>query len=285
MSALDKTATLLRQDIPIGEIHKSENNPNEMSSRAFDLLVDNINKVGLTDPIMVCVLSSGGYRIIGGHHRFEAAVFLGFEEVPCTIITDPTFDQEEQDFQLVRMNAIRGKLSPKKFFALYQEFAGKYGDQILQDSFGFADDEEWKRLVDQTAKQLPDASLQAKFKEAAAEIKTIDGLSKLLNQMFTLYGNTVPYSYMVVEYGGQHSVWLRASKKTYEATLSLGHVAIDNSVSLDALLGALLIQVAGGKLAEALAAALEACPKLDIPDGFQGVPTEDKIASMKAMSD
>ena len=70
----------------------------------------------------------------------------------------------------------------------------------MQDAFGFAEEAEFKRLIAQTAKMLPDKELQEKFKEAAQEIKTVDGLSKLLNEMFTKYGDTLPHGYMIFDY-------------------------------------------------------------------------------------
>ena len=125
------------------------------------------------------------FRIVGGHHRFDAAAYLGLEEVPVTVIMDDAFDEDQERFQLVRMNMIRGKLDPQAFFDLYNSLAPAYSDEVLQDAFGFADEAEFRKLIDQTAKALPDKNLQKKFKEAAEEIKTIDGLSKLLNEMFT----------------------------------------------------------------------------------------------------
>ena len=78
-------------------------------------------------------------EIVGGHHRHKAASYLGFEEGPITIIMDPEFDEEQAEFQLVRMNAIHGKLDPQAFFQLYQGLQEKYSDEVLQDAFGFAE--------------------------------------------------------------------------------------------------------------------------------------------------
>src|SRR4029077_14760596 len=138
----------------------NERNPNKMKQRDFDLLCDNFNQTGWTDPILArpfdfkkmkslaklpedellkamekegCLL-----EIVGGHHRFDAAQYVGFEAGPVTVIMDPQFDEEKANFQLVRMNAIRGKLDPQAFFDLYNGLSKKYTDDVLQDAFGFA---------------------------------------------------------------------------------------------------------------------------------------------------
>lgn len=57
-----------------------------MTTREFDLLVDNMQRTGLTDAILVRPQGDGTYRIVGGHHRFDAAQFLGRNEVPCRCV-------------------------------------------------------------------------------------------------------------------------------------------------------------------------------------------------------
>ena len=92
MSASEKTERLLRLSLPVTALVKNEANPNKMAAREFDLLIDNIERTGLTDPILVrpldyekvfeiatkfdmpdlgLVLTKEElkYRIVGGHHR------------------------------------------------------------------------------------------------------------------------------------------------------------------------------------------------------------------------
>ena len=107
----------------------------------------------------------------------------------------------------------------------------------MQDAFGFAEEKEFKRLIEQTAKALPDKHLQDKFKEAAAEIKTIDGLSKLLNTMFTKYGDTLPFGYMIFDHAGQRSMWLRIEGKTMKALDLIGDMCIEHGRTVDDVIG------------------------------------------------
>ena len=270
VSAVDKTKSLLRLELPLSLLVKNEDNPNKMSARAFDLLIDNFEKTGITDPILVRPMGLAAtqdaikgkktkealetalidgehrFRIVGGHHRFDGAAYLGFDTAPVTVIMDPEFDEDQERFQLVRMNAIRGRLDPQAFFSLYSKLSDQYSDEILQDAFGFAEEAEFKRLIEQTAKALPDPHLQKKFKDAAKEIKTIDGLSKLLNEMFTKYGDTLPFGYMCFDHGGQRSMWLRIEGKTMNALDLIGTMCIDRGRTVDDLVGGLMQLIAKG---------------------------------------
>jgi len=308
LAAQNKTKALLRLDVPLGLLVKNEDNPNKMSAREFDLLIDNLEKTGLTDAILVKPLDfklalTGAaetkgdaakmvaylvehdlkLRIVGGHHRYDGAAYLGFDTVPVTIIMDPKFDEQQEKFQLVRMNAIRGKLDPQAFFKLYSQLSEEYSDEILQDAFGFAEEAEFKRLVAQTAKMLPDKALQEKFKESAKEIKTIDGLSKLLNEMFTKYGNTLPFGYMVFDHGGQRSMWLRIEGKTMTALELLGTMCIDQNRTVDDIMGGIVQAIAKGEFAEKVAAIVEKTPKAVLPKALSVAPTKDNLEKVAAL--
>ena len=203
--------------------------------------------------------------------------------MPCTIILDSNFDVDKERFQLVRMNAIRGKLDPQAFYDLYSKLSSAYADEVLQDAFGFAEEAEFKKLIEQTAKSLPDKHLQEKFKEAAAEIKTIDGLSKLLNEMFTKYGDTLPFGYMIVDHGGQKSIWLRVNGKTMNALGIIGTMCIDRDRTVDDVVGSLMQMIAKGDLQEVVEKIVEATPNAALPKKLSVSPTKDnleKIASL-----
>ena len=308
MAAQNKTKALLRLDVPLGLLVKNEDNPNKMSAREFDLLIDNLEKTGLTDAILVKPLDfklalTGAaetkgdaakmvtylvehdlkLRIVGGHHRYDGAAYLGFDTVPVTIIMDPKFDEQQEKFQLVRMNAIRGKLDPQAFFNIYSKLTEKYSDDVLQDAFGFAEEAEFQRLINQTSKMLPDKHLQDKFKEAAKEIKTIDGLSKLLNEMFTKYGNTLPFGYMVFDHGGQRSMWLRIEGKTMTALELLGTMCIDQNRTVDDIMGGIVQAIAKGEFAEKVAAIVEKTPKAVLPKALSVAPTKDNLEKVAAL--
>ena len=212
-AAIQKTANLVRCDVPVGSLEPNPLNPNEMGDREFNLLVDNMEKVGFTDPILVRIHPEheGKYRIIGGAHRWEVAKLLGFETVPVTIVDSNTLSDDEEKAQIVRHNIIRGKMSPQKFMHLYDSLGKTYSDEIAAEMFGFVDEEDFKKLIGATEKALPD-SLKKQFKDAAKELKTVDDLAKVLNTLFSQGGDTLPYGYMIFDFEGKTNIWLRMRK-------------------------------------------------------------------------
>ena len=211
--AIRRTGELKRVMLPIEMLEVSKLNPNEMSDAEFNLLYDNIRRAGITDPVLVRKLSETRYRIIGGAHRFKVAQLMEFKQVPCTVVDDKSFTEDEEKYQMVRHNVIHGKLSPQKFLQLYQSLSKKYSEEVAAESFGFVSVEEFRRLIKSTAAALP-KEMQEQFKEAAKELKTIDDLAKLLNHMFSTYGDTLSFGYMIFDFGGKDSVWLRMEGRT-----------------------------------------------------------------------
>lgn len=310
MGAREKTKALLRLDLPLSLLVKHKNNPNKMNAKEFDLLVDNLERTGFTDPILCkpfdfeavaaiakkhnpskepgdfiaeLISESQTFEIVGGHHRFDGAEYLGFTDAPCTIIMDPDFDEEQTEFQLVRMNMIKGRLDPEKFMAMFNKFSAKYSQDILQEAFGFADEAEFKKLVSQMAKTLPDPSLQNKFKEAAAEVKTIEGLSKLLNEMFSKYGDTLPFGYMVFDHAGKRSMWLRVDNKTMTALELIGQMCIDKNRTVDDVVGRILQSIAKGEQAELVEQIVAKTPEVTLPAKLSVAPTKDNLEKVEAL--
>jgi hypothetical protein len=319
MSVSKKNQFLKRMFLPLELLDDNPENPNEMTDRGFDLLVDNIDQVGFTDPMLVWpkdmieefdqflkamkangiavptdepsvefadALRATGIRFVfvGGHHRRQALQYLGESYGFCTVMMDPSFTEELAEAQLMRNNMIHGRVDPVKFGRLLQRQYDKgLSDDVIQEMYGFAEEAEFDKLKGQLASQLPTKDLQEKFRKAAEEIKTIDGLTKLLNRMFTLYGDTLPYGYLIVDYGGQHSVWLRASKKTFDAVTLIGQACIENQKSLDDVLGYVLQAIARGEAADLIGPALEKSPDV-VLEGVSALPTKDNLENMKALA-
>jgi len=279
LTVQERTAKLLRIDVGIDELVPNELNPNQMNDAEFNMLYDNIERMGVTDPILVRThpTEKGKYRIVGGYHRWEVAKLHGMETVPVTIIDDPEFDEDMEKFQLVRHNIIHGSMSPQRFMKLFDSLSKKYSDDVASEMFGFTDEEEFRKLVQLTAKGLPN-EMQAQFKEAASEIKTIDDLAQVLNRLFTAHGDTVPYNYMIFDYGKQEHIWLRmkpAQKKDFEDIAKLCKV---HSVTMDSVLTMLLQLTAQGALSmHEFNARLAKLPTITIPSHVE-LPTEETLA-------
>lgn len=287
VKATENTQALERIDISVEDLVPQEINPNEMTAKEFNLLVDNIQRVGFTDPILVRPhpTEAGKYRIVGGKHRWDAAKILEMKTVPCTVINNPDFDDDAERFQIVRHNIIKGSMSPQKFLDLYQSLHEKYEDDVAAELFGFAEQEEFRKLVQVTAKSLP-KEMQQEFKEAAKELKTIDDLATLLNRLFQQYGDTLPYGYMLLDFGGKESIWLRMQPKDKDHFIEFAAQCKEREVTVDSAMAALLAMVNDeeidlGAFFKEVASKLK---KVEIPKSIE-MPTLDFLDQHTKMED
>lgn len=58
-------------------------NPNEVDAINREKIRNSLRQEGFFRPVLVRTLSSGTYEIIGGAHRIEEAIALGFDKVPA----------------------------------------------------------------------------------------------------------------------------------------------------------------------------------------------------------
>ena len=148
----------------------------------------------------------------------------------------------------MRHNTIRGKLDTQKFTNLYEKMLNTgMSVEELADGFGFEDQVSLQKMIRQARKELP-ADLKEKFDEAAKEVKTIEDLSNVLNKLFTSYGSTLPYGYMLLDYGGKESVWIRMHKGDMKRVYEIGDLCKARSRSLDSVIRVALQLIAGGNL-------------------------------------
>ncbi len=213
------------KDIHIDDCVPNPWNPQEMDDDTFNALAESIEDAGMIDPIQVVTQEGGKYRIIGGEHRWKACSVLGYETIPAVILKEGEFDEDRQKFLTVRMNILSGKMNPSKFYDMYSGLSDKYTEETMQMMFGFAKEEEFKKLIDQTIKSLPD-EMQEKVKEAKKEIRTIDDLTNLLNNLFTEYGDSLPSNVMAFSYGGKEVMWILAEKELWNTVKKIKSDAI-----------------------------------------------------------
>ena len=108
--------------LPITELHPFEAHPFHLyTDEKMRELTDSIREHGILMPILVRPLDVGGYEIISGHNRVEAAKLAGLDEVPVTVreldddtatilMVDSNLQQREKLFPSERAWAYRMKL-------------------------------------------------------------------------------------------------------------------------------------------------------------------------------
>lgn len=208
------------EEIEVGKLIPDEMNPNEMDDRSFNALCESIQEEGWIEPIQVVpnVIDDGvvdGYFIVGGHHRAKAAEVLGMEKVPAVVLDPKKFDEDRRQWNLVKLNVLRGKLNPEKFARLYEDLTKRYDSEVVKTLMGFTSEDAFKRLYKDVKRQLP-PEMREKLDSVADEIKTIDDLSTVLNRLFAEYGETLPSNMMVFSWGGKEVLWVRCSDAVWK---------------------------------------------------------------------
>jgi ParB/RepB/Spo0J family partition protein len=178
------------KELDINLIDENSWNPNQMSDSKFNKLTEEIETMGFLDPIQVVPMPNGRYRILGGAHRYNACVIMGYEKVPAVIMDDPKFQDEDlQKFLTLRLNLIKGKMTRDKFTKLYEDLASRHGEDFIRDSMALIDKNEWEKLKKELVKNLKDSlpkdsPLLDNFDDTVKELKTLDDITKLLESVF-----------------------------------------------------------------------------------------------------
>lgn len=235
--------------IPINDIEKNSWNPNQMTQEELDRLSEEIEDVGFIDPLEVVPLNTGKFRIIGGEHRYIAAQELGLEALPCMLLTGARWqDVDLQKLVTVRLNAIKGQLNPEKMAVLYHQMAKKYGEESLQNLFAFTQDDAWKKLVSQIKQGLSQAGLpqerQREFGDKAKEAKTLKDLERILNEMWSSYGDTVSQSFMIFTYGTREHIYVAMGKQMRDAMKKVMKHCEAEGKDINSVLGPAIIALA-----------------------------------------
>ena len=230
--------------IPIDRIHVSEWNPNDMSDVMFNRLVEDMNNIGFLQPVLVTEQKDGTYRIIDGEHRYECAKLADMPEIPCVIVSGEFAEDEvKQKFQTMRMNMIRGNVDKRKLASLVNELATEIPIEDIAESMAFDDVDALKALIEDTRESLP-PEMRKEFDKAKEEIKTVEDLSLVLNRLFTKYGSTLPYNYMIMDFGGKEHIWVRLQKNDLDSIKRYAELAREEKVTFSSLVMASLASYA-----------------------------------------
>jgi hypothetical protein len=245
--AFDEEKGLQMALVPIDLIIPNEYNPNEMEDTVFNELVSDISEDGFLQTITIVPVIVDGrrmFRVVDGEHRYEAAKLSDAEVVPSIIATKGRLATEEdvQKFKTMRMNVIRGRPGQAKLRALVEDLAQRHPLDKIAEQFLYDDPDELAQLIGQARKELPSPDMQKEFDKAKDQIKTVEDLSGVLNRLFTKYGETVPYHYMVVDWGGKQHLWVRLEKQTTFTKLKkLADMCKEKGVRFDTVVSDVLL--------------------------------------------
>lgn len=210
--------------IPIDKIRPSPRNPREMSATKFNYLVKNIEENGFNDPILVAsgiwengeIKNEGEiYEVIDGNHRLKAAKLLGLTHLPC-LIFPRRLTPIQRDYMGVRYNSLHNSgYVNDKFTEIVNDLLKEFKDREEVINLFMQDRSEFERYYNDVRSSLPD-EIKEKLPKTAEEIKTIDDLASILNRIFTEYGDTLDYNFMIFDYGGKNNLWVRCDKELWQ---------------------------------------------------------------------
>lgn len=230
--------------LPVDKLVPNSWNAQDQDEATFNRLVDEVTEVGFIDPVEVIPMEDGTYRILGGEHRWMAAKKAGREEVPCIVLRGEKWQNEDlQKFVTVRLNTIRGQLNPEKFLKLYEEMASKYGAEALQQLMGYTDAVKWSKLVQSVSKGMKKAlpkGMHKEFDKKAAEAKTVEDLEKIIQDMFSKYGDTLNLGFMIFTYGKQEHLYIAMDSKLKKAMDALRFYCQESSRNINDVMAPLV---------------------------------------------
>lgn len=203
--------------IAVDDLVPSLFNAQHQNEKTFNMLVDDILDNGVITALTVVPITDSKYQILAGEHRWRAARVAGEEELPCLVLVDAKFSQEEMKQLLtVRLNSLQGKLNPEKFFKIYNPLVQKHGKDTMQRLLGFADDKILKSLKKQVSagmKKILPKEMHQDLEKATAEVTAVEDLNLIVQNMFQQYGKTVNQGFMVFTHGSQEHVYINMNKK------------------------------------------------------------------------
>lgn len=138
LEALIPQEVELREQIVALELEKIEPNPRQprrqVDEAGLEELAASIREHGVVQPIVVCQVGEGRYRLVAGERRWRACRLLGMTTIPAVV--KELSDRESTEVALVE-NLQREDLNPLEEATAYQ---------MLQEEFGLTQEEVARRV-------------------------------------------------------------------------------------------------------------------------------------------
>lgn len=144
------------ETVDISSIQLNSFNPNIMSEKAFKHLKEEIQRIGLIQPLLVRLTPEGSLELVDGEHRFKACMELGIPKVPVYIAEegDKLADIKEAMITTINLKSIQGKFNPVKYAGLLNKLEKVYAEESIQ------------KYLDVTSKELKDMEKLLTVEEA-----------------------------------------------------------------------------------------------------------------------
>lgn len=234
-------------DIRCDLIVPNEANVNEMDDATFARLVEEIEDVGFIDPLQVIQLDNGTYKLIGGEHRWKAAQRVGMTHVPCTVLTDTRWtDEDFADLVMFRLNMLHGGVNSDKFVQYYERMTKKFGETNLQYILAITSDQQWKKMKKGVVAQLKKSGLPEELmreaEEAEKSSRSPEDFGKRLSNIFDKYSKTANSNYLIFQQGSKEHIMIHSSVENYAAIKRIAEVCGESGRDVNEVLQPILAQ-------------------------------------------
>lgn len=184
--------------VPIGDLEPNEWNSYKMSREKFDRLVEEIEAEGFDKALLVVCHpeKKGKYRIVDGEKRWAAARVAGLQEIPCVVKKDWSVDKQKIETH-TRNEIVNDEFDKPKFTLLANDLMQKkeISEQQLREAMAINTEKRWNKMY-LTKKSTEELEEELKTKEAEKEMKFVDSLSVIVNELIKEYGKTIPYNFL-----------------------------------------------------------------------------------------
>ena len=109
----------------------------------------------------------------------------------------------------------------------------------------------------------------------------MDGIARVLNEIFTKYGDSLPFGFMVFDYGG-HARCGSSPREDMKAMDVLGKIYQERQRTMDDMLGGLVKLIAKGELKDLVERLVKASPAVKLAKGLQTLPPTQNLAQHEA---
>jgi len=140
---------------------------------------------------------------------------------------------------------IHGSINPEKFTKMYEDLAERYSPDELPGLLGITSQSELEQMVLSVREDLPD-ELKASFDKSKQNIKTVEDLVLVLNQLFSRHKDTIEkYHYMILDFDGNKSIWVRMGKAGLRAVNKLTEICEGEGKTVDGVIREMMMEFVG----------------------------------------
>jgi ParB family transcriptional regulator, chromosome partitioning protein len=115
------------RDIDVEKIRPNPWNPNRMGSELLAKLTSEIRRKRMILPLVTRPVDNF-FQIIDGEHRWQAAVSIGMQSLPCIVVE---MDEAEARLKTLQLNRLRGEDEPELLARLLRELNIEMGIEQL----------------------------------------------------------------------------------------------------------------------------------------------------------